>query len=265
MNENVFAVSLNSYSYGRFNVAECLEQIAKTPIRRVELPVEQMRPGSLIPELMVDAPLGGQWQHSLPDLKTLFADGGFVVDSLDVFGHIGYPGGEEMIKRRVDFARALDSKFIILGPHNISLSHAGKTAKVEQQKAREFVYALLRNVADYAADSGVKIALEIHHGIAENASDALRTLEAVDRKNVGINFDTANIYHYNMDLDRSSAAAELERLADNVFHVHLKDIVRGETSEANVFPALGTGEVDLSDTFGILRAHGFHGPYSLED
>jgi len=261
---NTFAISLNSYSYGRFDVAECLEQARQTPIRRVELPAEQSRPGSLIPELMVDAPLGGRWQYSLPDLKALLAETGFEVDSLDVFGALGYPGGAGIIKRRIDFAQALGAEIIVMGPHNLALSHRSQASAAEQEAARSFVYAMLRDVADYAADRNVRIALEIHHGIAENAASALQTLEAVGRDNVGINFDTANIYFYNMELDREGAATQLEALADRVFHVHLKDIVRGKTREENVLPPLGTGEVDFRAVFDILHAHDFHGPFSLE-
>ena len=98
MAPNVFAISLNSYTWGRFDLAECLGQIKQTPLRRIELPVEQTRPKSLIPELMVDAPLHGQWQYSLPDLRALLAADGFVVDSLAVFGVLGYPGGADIIK-----------------------------------------------------------------------------------------------------------------------------------------------------------------------
>ena len=79
MPQNTFAVSMNCYTWGRYNVAQCLEQVRQTPLRMLELPVEQSRPGCLIPELMVAAPLGGQWQYSLPDLKALLARDGFKV------------------------------------------------------------------------------------------------------------------------------------------------------------------------------------------
>ena len=107
MPKNVFSVSMNCFTWGRFNVAQCLEQIKKTPIRMVELPAEQTRPGSLIPELMVNAPLGGEWQYSLPDLKELLAKDGFRVGGVAVFGYTGYPGSADFIKRRIDFAVSL--------------------------------------------------------------------------------------------------------------------------------------------------------------
>ncbi|MFQ6098349.1 MAG: hypothetical protein ACE5O2_11550, partial [Armatimonadota bacterium] len=100
MSRNTFSVSMNCYTWGRFNVAQCLEQGAKTPIRNVELPAEQVRPGSLIPEIMLDEPLGGLWQYSIPDLKELIANLGLRVESLDVFGFLMGARGAEIVKRR---------------------------------------------------------------------------------------------------------------------------------------------------------------------
>lgn len=263
--QNTFAVSMNCYTWGRFDVAQCLEQIQRTPIRRVELPVEQSRPKCLIPELMVDAPLGGQWQYSFPDLKALLDQGGFQVDSVDVFGYTGYAGAERIIKRRVDFAHRLGAKILVLGCNHQALHHAapgGETA--EQKEARAGIYSILRDVADHAAKLDVKIALEIHGGVTANATEALRTLGEVGRENLGINFDVANILIYNRELDPAGGAKELERLARHVFHVHLKDVVREPGKAKFRMPRLGQGEVDFRRVFDILHGVGFYGPFSFE-
>jgi len=268
MSPNVFSVSLNSYTWGRFNVAQCLEQIRQTPIRAVELPVEQTRPGSLIPELMLDTPLRGNWQYSLPDLKELLARDGFTVDAVDVFGYLGHPGAAPIVRRRIDFAAALGAKTLVLGCHHLALAHGPGTAAAaetaEQREARAGIYAMLRELGDYAAPKGVRIALEIHGGVTANADEALRTMAEVNRPNVGINFDTANILFYNEALDAAGAAEALQRLARHVFHVHLKDIRRGATRAQNVLPRLGTGEVDFPAVFRILHGVGFSGPFSFE-
>ncbi|MFQ6099328.1 MAG: sugar phosphate isomerase/epimerase family protein, partial [Armatimonadota bacterium] len=132
------------------------------------------------------------------------------------------------------------------------------------ERARRDKYAMIRNVADYAAPRGIRIALEIHGGIMANADEALRTMDEVDRDNVGVNFDTANILFYNDDLDAAGAVAELDRLADRVFHVHLKDIIRGKTQAEHVLPRLGQGEVDFRKVFDVLHAADFRGPFSFE-
>ncbi len=266
--KNSFSVSMNCYTWGKFDIAECLTQIKNTPLRMVELPAEQIRPNSLIPELMVDAPLGGEWRYSLPDLKQLLDSGGFKVESLDVFGYIGYPGGAEIVKRRIDFARTLGAEIIVLGCHHEALVRPSgileAAGSLAEKEARAFLYALLREVGDYAAERDIRIALEIHGGIMANAAEALRTMQEVNRENVGINFDTANILFYNETLSAAEAANELEAVAPYVFHVHLKDILRGETSREHILPPLGRGEVDFPTVFNILHAANFYGPFSFE-
>jgi sugar phosphate isomerase/epimerase len=262
---NTFAVSMNSYTWGRFNLAECLAQIAHTPIRRVELPVELSRPNCLIPELMVEAPLGGRWQYSFPDLANLLKQRGFEADSVAVFGHTGYAGAEKIINRRVDFAHRLGAKILVLGCHHHALHHVEPGAETaEQQAARQGIYQILRQVADHAAPLDVKIALEIHGGVTANAAESLRTLKEVNRPNLGINFDVANILIYNRQLDAAGGAAELERLAPHVFHVHLKDVIREPNSTKFRMPRLGQGEVDFRRAFDVLHRAGFYGPFSFE-
>lgn len=264
MSRNTFSVSMNCYTWGRFNVAQCLEQIKKTPIRQVELPAEQSRPGSLIPELMLDVPLDGAWQYSVPDLKSLLARDGFRAESVAVFGYLGYPTSDGIIKRRILFAQALGADLIVLGCHHKALAHVGGAETDEQKRVKASIYAMLRDVGDYAAERKIRIALEIHGGVTANAAEALRTMREVNRPNVGINFDTANILYYNDDLDTAGGAKALESLARHVFHVHLKDIRRGKTRKENVLPRLGTGEVDFRKVFDILHGVGFYGPFSFE-
>lgn len=268
MAQNVFAVSLNSYTWGRFDLAECLAQIKQTPVRRVEVPVEQTRPKSLIPELMVDAPLSGQWQYSLPDLRALLAADGFVVDSVDVFGFLGYPGGADIIKRRVDFAVALGCDMIVLGCHREDLPApaAGETLpdNAETRAARAFCYGLLREVGQYAATCGVRLALEVHGALMGSVAEALRTMQEVGLPNVGVNLDTANILFYNESQPASYGLEAAEALAPYITHVHLKDIIRGKQRAEHVLPRLGQGEVDFQGTFDVLHAAGFTGPFSLE-
>jgi sugar phosphate isomerase/epimerase len=263
---NTFSVSMNCFTWGKFDLAQCLEEIKATPIRMVELPVEQVRPKSLIPELMVDAPLGGVWQYSVPDLQALLARGGFRVESVDVFGYTGYAGAENIIQRRIDFGQRLGATTLVLGCHHAAVPHGGggHQPSAGERAARAFMYQMLRQAAEYAAARKVRIALEIHGGIMANAAEALRTMKEVGHPNLGINFDTGNILYYNPAFSVQDAARDLKALAGHVFHVHLKDIIRGRTSAENRLPRLGTGEVDFRRVFDILHEAGFFGPFSFE-
>ena len=103
-----------------------------------------------------------------------------------------------------------------------------------------------------------------HGGITANSAEALRTMKEVGHPNLGINFDTGNILYYNPAFGPQEAARELKALAKHVFHVHLKDIIRGRTRSEHTLPRLGTGEVDFRCVFDILHEAGFFGPFSFE-
>ncbi len=250
MAENVFSMNLNSYGWGSFDMAECLGQIKQTPIRLLELPAEQRRPNSLIPELMVDESLDGKWRFSLADLKSLLAESGFKVESLDVFGELYCPKGMKIIERRIDFAHDPGASTIVLG--------CGP--KLDEQ-TRRFTYRMLKELGEHAASVGVKISLEVHPGVAVNAREALWTMKEVSCENVGINFDTTNIIYCNPDCD---PAEELSAMAEHVFHVHLKDIKPGRTKAEHILPPLGEGVVDFPKVFDILHRIGFYGPFGFE-
>jgi sugar phosphate isomerase/epimerase len=250
--KNVFAVNLNCYTWGKFNVAQCLDQIKHTSLRRLELPAEQTRPNSLIPELMVDVSLGGQWQYSLPDLQQRLAADGFQVESVVVSGYMGCPGSEQLIKRRVDFAEHLGARTVILACDPTFAA-----------KHRTFVYPMLREAGEYAAQKGIRIAMETFGGITRNAEESLRTMREVGLSNVGINFDTGNVLLHNPDLDAAGVAGELRQLAPHVIYVHLKD-VRRKPGVKPVTTVLGQGEVDFRKVFDILRDAGFQGPFGFD-
>jgi sugar phosphate isomerase/epimerase len=243
---------MNSYGCGRFDVAQCLEQIKKTPLRLLELPTAAYRRNSLIPEQMLDKSLGGSdgWKRSIPDLKALLAADGFQAESIDVFGKWEGEEAKQLIHGRIDFAASLGAPTIVLG--------AGHDT---EEQRRQYLYRLIRDAADYAAPKGVRIALEVHGGIMGSSTEMLRTMQEVSRKNVGVNFDTANILIYHPKAD---GAKELAAVAKHVTHVHLKDIRRDKASGKWVLPRLGKGEVDFRKVFDILHGVGFYGPFAFE-
>ena len=120
-------------------------------------------------------------------------------------------------------------------------------------------YERLREAGKVAARHGVTIALETHPDLVTNADTALATMHGVNHPNVRINFDTANIYFYNQDVD---GVEELRRVAPYVAAVHLKD-TDGRYRHWH-FPALGRGIVRFPAIFKLLEEAGFAGPYTLE-
>jgi len=123
----------------------------------------------------------------------------------------------------------------------------------------ELVYARLRAVGDEADKRDITVLLETHPDLVTNGHVGRRTMQAVDHPRIRVNFDTANVYYYNEDVD---GIEELRQVADYVEGVHLKD-TNGKF-RTWYFPTLGDGIVDFPAVFSILNARGFHGPFTME-
>jgi sugar phosphate isomerase/epimerase len=123
----------------------------------------------------------------------------------------------------------------------------------------ETAYARLREAGDAAAAHGVTIVLETHPDLITNADVALETMRGVNHPNIRINFDTANLYFYNHEID---CVGQLRRVVNYVGAVHLKDTDGGYRNWH--FPALGEGIVDFAGVFEVLDSAGFNGPCTLE-
>ncbi|MFQ5805564.1 MAG: sugar phosphate isomerase/epimerase family protein [Phycisphaerae bacterium] len=120
-------------------------------------------------------------------------------------------------------------------------------------------YGRLRLAGEVAGEHGVTLALETHPDLVTNADVALQTLRAVDHPQVRLNFDTANVYFYNREVD---CVEQLRKVVRYVAAVHLKDTDGGYRHWH--FPALGAGIVHFAQVFEVLDEAGFRGPCTLE-
>ncbi len=123
----------------------------------------------------------------------------------------------------------------------------------------ETAYERLRMAGEAAGEHGVTIALETHPDLATNADVVLQTMRAVNHPRIRVNFDTANIYFYNHDID---CVEQLRKVVQYVAAVHLKDTDGGYRHWH--FPALGEGIVDFAGVFEVLKEADFDGPCTLE-
>lgn len=133
------------------------------------------------------------------------------------------------------------------------------SAKANDVIPREVTYERLRRLGDKAAAHGLTVCLETHPILCHNGDTALETMEGVDHDNIRLNFDSANIYYYNENID---AVEELKKVAKYVKSMHLKDT--DGTPKSFEFPPLGDGIVDFPEIFRILNEVGFHGPFTFE-
>ena len=166
-----------------------------------------------------------------------------VAGNIDLVKEDGLSEFETMIQGAVD----LDTKVIFASAH------------ASDDIPRETTYERLRKAGDRAAAHGITICLETHPILCHNGDVALKTIEGTGHDNVRINFDTANIYYYNENID---TVVELKKVLKYVGSVHLKD-TDGALESFN-FPPLGDGIVDFPEVFRLLNGVGFHGPFTFE-
>jgi sugar phosphate isomerase/epimerase len=122
------------------------------------------------------------------------------------------------------------------------------------------VREMVRRVCDHAARHGQTFALETGQ---ERAGVLLAFIRDVDRPNLRINFDPANLILYGTD----EPIAALRALAPLVISVHCKD---GDPPPAGKPGALGSerplgqGSVGIPRFVQTLRELGFPGPLNIE-
>ncbi|MEM9110529.1 MAG: sugar phosphate isomerase/epimerase family protein [Planctomycetota bacterium] len=117
----------------------------------------------------------------------------------------------------------------------------------------------LRELGDILKDTaGADLLLET----GQEAADALdRFLADVDRENVAVNFDPANMILYGM----GDPIAAVQKLAPRIRQAHVKDATPPPApGEWGAEVVVGTGEVNWEAFFKALHAGGFDGNLVIE-
>lgn len=168
---------------------------------------------------------------------------------------ISMSGGVDLVEEDgIDKFDTLLNGAIAMGSKIIFVSaHASEDVPIE------VTYERLRKIGDKAAKHDVTVCLETHPILCHNGDVALKTMEGVNHPNIRVNFDTANIYYYNENVD---TVEELKKVAKYVGAVHLKD-TDGAPKSFN-FPPCGEGVVNFPEVFRILNELDFHGPFTFE-
>ena len=134
-----------------------------------------------------------------------------------------------------------------------------------------------RPILDEYQSLGVRFALEVHPTeIAFDIASAERALQALDHHPAfGFNYDPSHLGYQGVDYARF-----IDRFADRIFHVHMKDVGwASHPTEAGVFGghtefgdrrrywdfrSLGRGDIDFEAVIRTLNRCGYTGPLSVE-
>ncbi len=220
------------------------------------------------------------------------------VELLDFFYQGDVPAGRELAKAGLD-ATGLPVAIFSVSNNFAKLEPAERSAQVDRIKfgvdeanhygakvvrvfagdvaegitfdqARGWIIDGLRSAAEYAADQGVKLALENHGTLAGKSAQVRGIIDEVGIASLGANPDTGNFLLVGQD-----SAEAIADLADVANMVHFKDFRRALPDYEGfayaaldgtryVGTSLGEGDVDLAKCIGHLRDAGHAGWLSLE-
>ena len=212
--------------------------------------------------LELTRPVAADWRIALEHqdftLVTVFAayTGESYADIPTVQRTVGFIPPETRAERErrtldvSDFAAALDAPGIAC--------HIGFVPEDSSDPDYAAVRDLVRRICDHAARHGQTFALETGQ---EPAEVLLRFLHDVDRPNLGINFDPANMILYGT----GDPIEALDVLAPHVLSVHAKDGDWPQSEGAlGTERPLGEGKVGMERFVEKLREIGFRGPLNIE-
>jgi sugar phosphate isomerase/epimerase len=232
-------LGVSTNCYHGYSLEEALAGIARSGFRGVEIGAvvgwnEHLTPGAA--------------EADLESFRAALTRHGLQLISMSGHSDLTTPEGVAQYKRALDSASALGITIVNTGIGG----HEGGGEDVE---------AFLKNipeVADYAAQRGLVVALETHGSGLSTGREGVELVRRIDRPNVRINYDTANVIFYG-DVRPEEDIVEAIPLIANV---HLKD-ARGGKGVWD-FPALGEGKTDFERILRSLHAGGYNGPLSLE-
>ncbi|MGE3312710.1 MAG: sugar phosphate isomerase/epimerase family protein [Limisphaerales bacterium] len=253
MNSISDRLAVCSWSLQAETPASLVERVLETGVRRVQLALDPLRER---PEIW------GATQQQLAAAGIEIVSGmfGTVGEDYTTLETIRHTGGIVPDGTWEANWRAIQSTAELAGRMGLGLVtfHAGFLPHETSDPAYAKLSGRLRQVAEVFALHSIQLGLETGQETAESLDEFLGLL---DRPNVGVNFDPANMLLY----DKGDPIAALRRLGRWLKQVHIKDALKtrvpGTWGEEVV---VGTGQVDWKAFFATLRDLGYSGPLCIE-
>lgn len=219
--------------FGSLSFAKMLEAVrALKHVEAIELGTGAW-PGSS--HLDVDALLANE--KAAAEYLQRVADAGLVISALSCHGNPLHPTAERarqddgLFRKTVRLAERLRVPVVVTfsgcpggsdqaaHPNWITCAWPPEFLDVLEWQWAEKVVPYWTDAGRFAADHGVRVAIEAHPGfVVYNAETALR-LRAAAGPAVGVNFDPSHFFWQGVDVP-----AAIRALAGAVFHVHAKDV-----------------------------------------
>lgn len=241
-------ISCFTNSYGRFGGEAALAHLPTIGIPWLELPIRTAG----VAGFFGDEPLitTAAKSSDVQALKQRIKKAGLGVSSCNVTsGNPLDPKVVEITLAKLEVAAEFEVHLVV-----------GGAGEAETEADRDTLYRHLEQIGDRAGELGLTYCFETHPGLCQHPDSMTEAMRRLDHPHLKLNFDTANILHYNENV---SVAEALRQVRDHVRHVHLKD-TNGRYRDWH-FPALGAGgAVDFLEVKRLLDEVDYRGPYSLE-
>jgi L-ribulose-5-phosphate 3-epimerase len=138
-------------------------------------------------------------------------------------------------------------------------THIGFVPHDKKSPAHATMVDRLKKVTDALGEKGITLVMET----GQEPPDALVDfIKAVGRSNIRVNFDPANMILYGV----GKPTEAVDVLKDYIAHVHAKDATWSSApgKEWGQEVVLGTGQANIPQIVGKLKAYGFTGPLVIE-
>jgi L-ribulose-5-phosphate 3-epimerase len=242
-----------SWSLRPADPRDLLAQLQGIGIRRVQIALDPLREWpsvwGVLPELCARhgvalvSGMFGTMGEDYSTLESIQRTGGVVPDAT-------WPENWRNIQAAADIAQKLGLKLVTF--------HAGFLPHEPGGPRLQTLLQRITRIADLFAAKGMELGLETGQETAETLGAFLQKL---DRPNVGVNFDPANIILY----DNGDPISALQALGPWLKQCHIKDAVK--TNAPGTWGAevpVGAGEVDWPAFLRTLDKLRFQGNLAIE-
>ncbi len=255
MNTNALTqrLAVCSWSLQPETPQELVTRLEATGIRRVQLALDPLREA---PDVWRNAPELLR-QNNLSIVSGMFGCLGedySTLETIRLTGGLAPDATWEQNWKNIQITTALAQK---LGLKLVTF-HAGFLPHEESDASFTKLKQRLIQVADAFQARGIALGLETGQ---ETATVLLDFLTKLNRPNLGVNFDPANMILY----DKGNPIEALRTLGPWIRQVHIKDAVRTSTPGTwGDEVVAGMGEVDWAAFFATLKEIGFAGDLCIE-
>jgi sugar phosphate isomerase/epimerase len=242
-----------SWSLQPTSAADLVEKVKATGIPLIQLALDPLRESSpgwentedLLRQnqITIVSAMFGCVGEDYSTLETIRQTGGIAPDAT-------WEQNRKNIQASAKIAAKLHQKLVTF--------HAGFLPHDESDPAYKKMLHRLREVADIFAAQKIDLALET----GQETADALAALlQKLDRPNLGVNFDPANMILYN----KGNPTEALKTLTPWLRQIHIKDAIKTTTpgTWGQEVPA-GQGQVHWPAFFSVLKDQGYLGNLVIE-